>query len=389
MLAVEAPIEAPYTKGSVMTDKHDKAKKNTGGKKNNFLKRPAIKQLMPGIISLIVVAALFLGIKIFSKCGRDGVFQKGIGYVTWSQEGYLAPSSDQSLTKISELGANWVSILVTWYQTTPWSGDIHRTEKTPSDESIIHAVRKAHELGLKVMLKPHLDLLDKSDGSWRGEIGATKESEWDAWFQKYKDYLMYYVDIANKENIEMICVGTELSTSATVKGYLWRDLIKKIRGKYSGLLTYAAHWDRYVDIRFWDLLDYTGVNAYFPLTEKMVPTSKELRAAWKKWAAELEKFQRKIGKPIIFPEIGCSSADGAVIRPWEHIPRSEVNLELQKNYYESLLATFWDKDWFYGVYWWYWGTNVKMGGLYNRGFTPQNKPAEQVIKDWYAKPVRK
>lgn len=372
-----------------MTDERANEQKNTEEKKEKFLKKTTLKQLMPGIISLAIVVALFLGIKIFSKCGQDDVFQKGIGYVTWSKEGYLTPMSDKSLTKVSEVGANWVSILVTWYQTTPWSCDIHRTEKTPSDESIIHAIRKAHELGMKVMLKPHLDLLDKSDGSWRGEIGATKEAEWDEWFRQYKDYLMYYVDIANKENVEMICIGTELSTSATVKGYLWRDLIKKVRGKYSGLLTYAAHWDRYIDLRFWDLLDYVGVNVYFPLSEKMVPTFREMKAAWKKYAVELEKFHRKSGKPIIFPEIGCSSADGSVIRPWEHIPRSEVNLEIQKNYYESLLETFWNKDWFYGVYWWYWGTNVRMGGLYNRGFTPQNKPAEQAIKKWYAKPVKK
>jgi len=100
-------------------------------------------------------------------------------------------------------------------------------------------------------------------------------------------------------------------------------------------------------------------------------------------------FQKQAQKPIIFPEIGCCSADGAAIRPWEHFPRSEVNINLQADYYRVLLETFWDKEWFYGLYWWSWGTNVRMGGKWNRSFTPQNKPAEDVVREWYSKRVTK
>ncbi|NQT33203.1 MAG: hypothetical protein HQ594_06000, partial [Candidatus Omnitrophica bacterium] len=224
-------------------------------------------------------------------------------------------------------------------------------------------------------------------GSWRGEIASGDEAGWEEWFEKYTNYILHYTEIAKNEKVEMICIGTELSVSATIKGYLWKDLIKKVRNKYPGLLTYAAHWDRYMDIRFWDDLDYIGINAYFPLTEKMVPTYEELKEGWNKWVIEIEEFQKGVGKPVIFPEIGCNSADGAAIRPWEHVARTEVNLTLQENYYKALLDIFWDKEWFYGLYWWYWGTNVNMGGRYNRSFTPQNKPAEEVIKDWYAKPA--
>ncbi|MFC1644005.1 hypothetical protein ACFL5C_01605 [Candidatus Omnitrophota bacterium] len=342
-------------------------------------------KLVPLVAVLVVVAVIF-GVRILKQQREVIEFQKGVGYATWSKEGYGTPASNESLERVRQLDANWVSILVTWYQTTPWSGDIHRTNITPSDESVVHAIKEAHRLGMKVMLKLHLDLLDKSDGSWRGEIGATNEADWDKWFRQYTDYILYYAKLAKKEKVEIICIGTELSTVATVKGYLWRDLIKKVRSNYPGFLTYAAHWDRYLDIRFWDLLDYVGINAYFPLTEEMVPTYEQLLEEWKRWVPEIEEFQKGIGKPIIFPEIGCSSADGAAIRPWEHVPRTEVNPKLQEDYYRALLSTFWDKEWFYGLYWWYWGTDARMGGKYNRGFTPQNKPAEQVIKRWYSKP---
>ncbi|RKY41927.1 MAG: hypothetical protein DRP85_04570 [Candidatus Makaraimicrobium thalassicum] len=352
------------------------------------IKRGLPWKLIP-IVLVVLVAAAVIGIRVFKQQSAVMEFQKGVGYVTWSEDGYSSADSDESLGRVRELGTEWICILVTWYQTTPWSGDIQRTAKTPSDEAVTRAVRRAHELGMKVMFKLQLDLLDKSDGSWRGEIASTEEAEWDEWFRGYKDYMMHYVDIANKEKVAMICLGTELSASATVKGYLWRDLIKKVRSRYPGLLTYAAHWDRYQDIRFWDLLDYVGINPYFPLTEKMVPTYDELKQGWSEWVPGIEDFQRRVRKPIIFPEVGCSSAEGAAIRPWEHVPRTEVNLKLQADYYRAILDTFWDKEWFYGLYWWYWGTNVNMGGKFNRGFTPQNKPAEQVIKKWYARPVRK
>lgn len=347
-----------------------------------------LKLIIIGAI-IAVAAGIFIAPNIFKKHGTNLEFQKGMGYVSWSKDGYSADTSDESLKALKNVGVNWVSVLVTWYQENPWSTEIKRSEQTPSDESIIHVIKKAHELGLKVMLKPHLDLLDTSDGSWRGEIGSASEAGWDEWFRNYTKFIMYYTAIAKKEKVEIFCIGTELSTTATVKGYLWRDLIKKVRSVYPGLLTYAAHWDNYLDIRFWDLLDYVGINAYFPLTEEITPTYDELKEAWAKWVAEIEEFQRQTKKPIIFPEIGCNSADGAAIRPWEHIAHSEVNLKLQEDYYRSLLDTFWNKEWFYGLYWWYWGTNVNMGGKYNRGFIPQNKPAEEIIKKWYSKPARR
>jgi hypothetical protein len=313
-------------------------------------------------------------------------FQKGFGYCTWSPDGYLSQFSDESLEAMRETGAEWVAIHATWYQTTCWSGDIQRTEKTPSDEAMVHAIRKAHSLGMRVMLKPHLDLIDESDGSWRGEIGCLRESDWEKWFSDYTDFIMHYVDMAVKEKVEIFCIGTELSTAATAKGYMWEGLISKVRSRYDGLLTYAAHWDRYQDIRFWDKLDFVGVNAYFPLTKKMAPTYEELVEGLKQWVAGMDDFYELVKKPIILPEIGCASADGAAIRPWEHVQRSEVNLELQRNYYRAILDTFWPKEWFYGLYWWYWGTNVRMGGEYNLGFVPQNKPAQEVVKAQYSKP---
>lgn len=351
-------------------------------------KKVEIKKVVTVIVVLAVIVAGVLGIKFLTGGIKPTLeFQKGMGYCSWSKNRYEGKTSESSLKAMEATGTDHTAILVTWYQTNCWSGDIRRLGTTPSDESLIYAIRKAHELGMKVMLKPHLDLIDKSDGSWRGEIGCLKETSWESWFNNYTDFIMHYVDIAKKEKVELFCIGNELSTAATTKGYFWKVLVRKIRKRYSGLLTYAAHWDRYQDIRFWDVLDYVGINPYFPLSEEMNPTYEQLKDGWTKWVREMEEFQARVRKPIIFPEAGCNSCDGAVIRPWEHTPRREINLELQANYYKVLMEIFFEKEWYYGQYWWYWGTNPDMGGLSNRSFIPQNKPAEKVVKEWYAKRV--
>lgn len=342
----------------------------------------------------VLAFLLMLGITsagILSSCsqaqlgfGKNPEYQKAIHYVTWSANGYNTSKSDESLEKIASLGCNWIAILTTWYQDTCYSTNIFSTKTTPTDQGIIRAINKAHQLNMKVMLKPHLDILDASYGGWRGEIVCTKEADWDQWFRSYKKFLMHYVDIAKKHNVEMFCIGTELTYIAISKPERWRTLIKDIRKVYKGQLTYAANWnEEYLQIAFWDLLDYAGVDAYFPLSDKERPTYDELMTAWKKWVPEIEAWQARINKPVIFPEGGYHSSEYAAREPWMHDSGFNVDLDLQVDCYRALYDTFKDKKWFYGVYWWDWGTSVRMGGEANRGFTPQNKPAEKLLKQWY------
>jgi hypothetical protein len=49
-----------------------------------------------------------------------------------------------------------------------------------SDERIAATVRDAHQLGLKVLLKPHIMV---NDGSWSAGITPT---DWQAWSRSYQ-----------------------------------------------------------------------------------------------------------------------------------------------------------------------------------------------------------
>ncbi|MCQ9207196.1 MAG: hypothetical protein NG740_04895 [Omnitrophica bacterium] len=336
------------------------------------------------LVLLIVLTSMFGLSRFIRREAFRPEIQKGMCYTTWSKKAYGTTKSDKSLEKLKEINVNWVAIVTTWYQDTCFSMNIFPTGKTSSDESVKRAIEKARSLGMKVMVKPHLDLLSTAEGSWRGEIACVKEPEWQVWFNDYKKFTLHYAKIAEETGAEMFCVGTELTATTVGHENEWREIISAVKEVYNGDLTYAANWsDEYLQIRFWDALDYAGIDAYFPLSDKDKPTYDELIEGWKKWVPEIEEWQSGIDKPVIFPEVGYRSSSGAARQPWEHSPGPRVDLELQVDCYKAMVDTFWSKNWFYGVYWWNWGTDVRMGGRSNRGFTLQNKPVQDYVEGLY------
>jgi hypothetical protein len=89
------------------------------------------------------------------------------------------------------------------------------------------------------------------------------------------------VAIAVEKNVEALCVGTEFKVGAVRREAFWRGLIARIRQKYHGKLTYAANWDEFPNMPFWDALDFVGINAYMPLSDAVTPSVSDLKMAWR------------------------------------------------------------------------------------------------------------
>ena len=94
----------------------------------------------------------------------------------------------------------------------------------------------------------------------------------------------------------------------------WRALITDVREVYRGPLTYAANFDQYQAVGFWDALDVMGINAYFPLRESVRPVAhvEELRAeileGWRAVLEDIDTFRSEQGLaevPVIFTELGA------------------------------------------------------------------------------------
>jgi hypothetical protein len=313
-------------------------------------------------------------------------FQKGLNYTAWAREQLSTPESDHSLKNLANTGANWVAIVVFGYQQTYTSTVItHDPSRTPTDEELAHAIAAAHDLGLKVMLKPHVDLRHDRD-HWRGNIGEAfiDEAQWQAWFASYSAFINHYAKLAQAQDVEQFCVGTEL-VGTTHREAAWREIVANVREHFSGPITYAGnHGTEDVGIAWWDAVDFIGIDAYYVLTDKTDPTLDELKAAWidKGYIDTLADLAKKYDRPILITEIGYRSADGTIKTPWDwdDLP---LDLQEQADAYQAALDVLWGQPWLAGIYWWNWDINPQKGGAEDKDYTPYGKPAEAVLRAYY------
>ena len=321
-------------------------------------------------------------------------WQKGITYTHLyrPQSDLLSGRSRASLAYLRRsVKAEWIALNPFGYQHSFNSSAIHRRDDPP-DAHLRHAIRQAHRFGLKVMLKPHIWLIDRAGGKWRGEIEMESEAEWKRWFDQYERFILHYARLAADEEVELLCIGTELGTTARTRERDWRRIIRATRQEFDGPLVYAANWwHEYDQIRFWDDLDYMGINAFFPISQLERPSADELRRGAEEVAQQIAAIHLQTGKPVIFTEIGFRSVRGTSVRPWEWSHSADlVDLKAQTECYEAVFSTFWSQPWLHGIYWWKWYSDLERGGKRNGGFTPQGKPAEKVLSHWYSKerPIR-
>ncbi len=250
-------------------------------------------------------------------------------------------------------------------------------------EGVKQYIEHLHNNNIKVMLKPHIWI---RQGEFTGYMKMTTEADWKKLETAYRDFILDFAGSAEDSGVEIFCIGTELEQFVLNRPAYWKELIKDIRKIYTGKLTYAANWDEYKRVPFWDHLDYIGVDAYFPVTPSKNPLVEEAGRGWKQWKAEMSEVAAGHNRKVLFTEYGYRSMDYAGKEPWRSDGRENtVNLEAQANLLTALYEEVWNEPWFAGGYVWKWFTeHQRSGGHENNQFTPQNKPAELVIKDHYS-----
>lgn len=264
---------------------------------------------------------------------------------------------------------------------------VYNTERQWFGETRLGAKQYIEELRkqkIKIMLKPQIWV-------WRGEftgfIKMNTEEDWKTLEASYSKFILDYAELAQELKVKLFCIGTELEIFIANRPDYWFNLIKEIKKIYKGKLTYAANWDEYKRTPFWGALDFIGIDAYFPVCDRQTPTVETCLNGWQKHLPEIKDNHKKYHKPILFTEFGYRSVDYAAREPWKSDrAMNQVNLEAQTNATKALFETFWDEAWFAGGFTWKWFHNhEKSGGTDNSRFTPQNKPAEDIIKEYYSR----
>jgi hypothetical protein len=328
-------------------------------------------------MSITKWVALVVGITILaatSACAAGAPPpQRGLALPTLARAGYDSASVPADLGEIASIGADWVQINPTWYQPDTHTSEITPGPETPDDASVERAIQLAHQIGLRVFLKPHVDL---ADGTYRGMI---QPDDREAWFSSYSSFITRYAEIAARTKVELFAVGTELAgTSGDRDG--WVELVKNVRAHYQGSIVYAANFDEYYSVSFWDVLDLVGIDAYWKLSDEPTTDLTKLKQAWHPIRTALQRFAAQTGRRILFTEAGYTSQRGTTTKPSSWTVSQLPDQAEQAAAYQALLSTFQNQRWWAGVHWWYWSRPLDQHPNDPLGYSPRGKEAEKVLR---------
>jgi len=328
------------------------------------------------ILSLLLLLILLFS-QTYTNSGLENVAIKGmtISCQTWGYE-WATPEMKESLLELKKMGVN--SFAIHPYARIQNDGKIKFSESL-EQEHISVPLKWAKELNMKVMLKPHLAYWG-SKFSWRGDINFNNEKEWQRFFADYKKWIIVQARIAEKYDAEIFCIGVEYKHSLKHENE-WREIISEIRKVYSGKLTYGANWDTYSKVGFWNVLDFIGVQAYFPIVNKKNPATFEIQEGWNSIIKQLNKFSNQQNKKIIFTELGYNNSEYAAKEPWSsHESNSkEADITQQRCLKVAIEKTNSNKN-IAGIFLWKWFPEIEKF-RWHENFNLQTEKNKKLIAD--------
>ena len=225
----------------------------------------------------------------------------------WGSDGF-----GRELDDLKALGVNWVSIHP--YASIRPDGTVgsRRFDADHPPEWILRPIREAHARGMSILVIPHLAYWG-SPWSWRGEIDFDDPVCLARFFETYTAWIVGVARAA--KDADGFSIGNETDRLVRCEAE-WRALIAQVRRETPARLTYAANFDAFERVAFWDALDAIGVQAYFPLSLGPDPSDEELRTSWRGAVATMRELSRTTGKPVVCTELGYDISLEAAARPW-------------------------------------------------------------------------
>lgn len=291
-----------------------------------------------------------------------------------------SPHMESALRELSGLGVEWAALHPYAHISKNGAVSFRGHRDSPY---LARAMAHLNRSGLKVFWKPHLSYWGSF--AWRGDISFDDEEDWKRFFETYARFILDQADFAEKNGIPIFSVGVELDQM--LHRPEWRNLIAKVRKHYRGKITYAANWDKFSQVPFWEELDLIGVQAYFPLSDVPLRNAESIWQAWEKPLAELKKLSHQFNRPILVTEIGYSRSPQAVQAPW--IPGKSKNandIEVRRLLLDVAARRLEQSKEIIGLFWWKW---IPGDDSSHRDFSMKDFEARSVLKARWGKTPEK
>lgn len=304
---------------------------------------------------------------------------KSFNFITWDWDNdfNLEEAKKEIDYQILNCKVNAITFSFAAQQEHCYSTEINWTgSHMPKSNQLADLIQYSKSKGLKIIIKP---MLNVNDGYWRAYIrffdeDVPCEPKWSEWFSSYNEYLIYYAQFCEKNNVDMLIIGCEL-VGTDHRQDEWRELVGKIRKTYSGLLTYNCDKYQEHNVKLWDVLDYISSSGYYPVGT----ISKELN--------RIEKVSKEFNLPFIFTEAGCPSVKGASRIPndWFLIKNGEVCEDEQYNYFKELFEESAKREFIKGFCIWDWPMKSPQNEKekFDCDYSIKFKKSENLIKKYF------
>ena len=344
-----------------------------------------MKKITALVMSLLAVtlATLVPGHKVVAA---SDTWQKSVMIQSRYSTDFASAEFRQSVDNALADGANYIVLVIALHQSNIYSTDVQKGNETPTDQALQSAAAYIHGKGAHVGFSIHDN---PYDGQWRAFINPSDRT---TWFANYGGLVKHYATVAQAAGVEQVVLGTEM-TSMTSPNFNstntanWKNLIQSVRQVYSGILTYSAqHSGGMSDLQsigFWPDLDYIGISAYYGMgNDKSVDA---IKSRWAQWnSTSIQPIANQYGKQVLFTEVGYVSKSNGLGDPGSAYSGSgSYDPTLQANAYQALLEYWQGYSYFAGVSFWDWSSDPQAGGSGNVDYTPQHKPAEQIMKQYF------
>ncbi len=333
---------------------------------------------------------------------------RGVTFGFWRRRGdWETPEAMRHIERMAELNVGWVCVTPTIMMETPTEPrQFADFEVTPSDFELMDAIDRIHELGMKVHLRP---MIECWDGQGRLQISFPPDrpgtripglvsDKWKRWWQGMRARTRHFARLAQRANCEMYGIDSEIDSFVN-KHREWREVLDVARTEFDGPVTssHTRHVDFLKELESEDHwfrdLDVLGTSYYHRSADEHGVTVEQRMRYMEPIRETYREIARRLGKPIMFGEVGCTSSYAGGMQPWGWSGQGGYEPSEQATFLEAVLGLFWDEPWWAGMYWWKWDENndrpqFKDDPSGDKGFEIYGKPAGDVMKQWFGRTDR-
>lgn len=319
----------------------------------------------------------------------------------------------QALLDIKNLNANWLILSPTWTFTRVNLPVLEPdTQHDALWPELSEQIRLARGQSMDVALFPSPNFSGSPADWWSS--GARDFAWWNAWFDRYRTFLLHHADLAEQTGARMLIIGGDWVAPALPGGTLkigspsgvpedaparWSSLIADIRKHFSGQIAFAFPFSAGFSEspEFLDAVDHLYVLWSEPISSRIGASAEEMSLEAGKLLDEgLLPVIEQIGKPVTIG-VGYPSARGAVTgcisdqqggcaafdslsRPNADFQYVELDVEEQAAAYSAVMLAVNDREWIDGV--------VSRGyyppaALQDKSLSIHGKPARNAVWYWF------